>query len=202
MRKFFACFLALMLGLLVFISVPSKAADKVTITVYNWGQYISDGTDGYIDVIKEFEKKYPNIKVNYMTFDSNETLYTKLQSGGSSFDVIIPSDYMIDTLISEDMLEPLDFSNIPNYKYVDEAYKNLAYDPENKYSVPYTWGCVGVIYNPKYSLVSVGKNNRYGHPKDEVLETLKNSKIYRTDLDGSIEIKLNKNGHKIITCPP
>ncbi len=150
MRQYLACLLALVFGLLVFAAVPAKAADKVTITVYNWGQYISDGSDGYIDVIAEFEKAYPNIKVNYMTYDSNETLYTKLQSGGSIFDVIIPSDYMIDMLISEDRLEPLDFSNIPNYKYVDDAYKNLAYDPENKYSVPYTWGCVGVIYNTKY----------------------------------------------------
>ncbi|MCQ2531002.1 MAG: spermidine/putrescine ABC transporter substrate-binding protein [Lachnospiraceae bacterium] len=150
MKKFFACFLALVLGLMILGAVPAKAAEKVTLNVYNWGQYISDGSDGYIDVIAEFEKVYPNIHVNYMTFDSNETMYTKLQSGGSTYDIIIPSDYMIDTLISEDMLEPLDFSNIPNYKYVDEAYKNMAYDPENKYSVPYTWGCVGVIYNSKY----------------------------------------------------
>lgn len=137
----------LLLGIFPF---NSYAADPVTINVYNWGQYISDGTDGYIDVIAEFEKAYPSIKVNYMTYESNETMYTKLQSGGSSYDIIIPSDYMIGKLISEDMLEPLDFSNIPNYKYIDETYKNLAYDPENKYSVPYTWGCVGVIYNKKY----------------------------------------------------
>lgn len=132
-------------------SLPQKAlAAPVTINVYNWGQYISDGTDGYIDVIAEFEKAYPDIKVNYMTFDSNETMYTKIISGGSSYDVIVPSDYMIDKLISEDLLEPLDFSNIPNYKYIDEAYKNLDYDPDNKYSVPYTWGNVGIIYNTKY----------------------------------------------------
>lgn len=132
-------------------SLPQKAlAAPVTINVYNWGQYISDGTDGYIDVIAEFEEAYPDIKVNYMTFDSNETMYTKIISGGSSYDIIVPSDYMIDKLISEDLLEPLDFSNIPNYKYIDEAYKNLDYDPDNKYSVPYTWGNVGIIYNTKY----------------------------------------------------
>lgn len=150
MKKFFSCFLAVVLLFTVFFACPAKAADKVTLNVYNWGQYISDGSDGYIDVIAAFEEAYPNIKVNYMTFDSNETLFTKLQSGGSSYDIIIPSDYMVDTLISKDMLEPLDFSNIPNYKYVDESYTNLAYDPENKYSVPYTWGCVGLIYNSKY----------------------------------------------------
>ena len=127
-----------------------QAADTVTINVYNWGQYISDGSDGYPNVIRDFEEAYPNIKVNYMTFDSNESMYTKLEAGGTSFDVIIPSDYMIDSLIKQDLLEPLDFSNIPNYKYIDKAFKNLDYDPENRYSVPYTWGCVGIIYNSKY----------------------------------------------------
>lgn len=126
------------------------AADTVTITVYNWGQYISDGTDGYIDVIAAFEDAYPNIKVNYVTFDSNETMYSKLMAGGATYDVIIPSDYMIEKLISEDMLLPLDFSNIPNYQYIDDEFKNMSYDPDNVYSVPYTWGCVGVIYNSKY----------------------------------------------------
>ena len=133
------------------LSLTVSAAEKqVTINVYNWGQYIADGTDGSIDVIAEFEKVYPNIKVNYMTFDSNESMYTKLKTGGSSYDVIIPSDYMIEKLIAEDMLEPLDFENIPNLQYVDEAFRNLSYDPENLYSVPYTWGCVGIIYNSRY----------------------------------------------------
>lgn len=148
-------FLAALLSALLFCSclLPSAARAEggtVTINVYNWGQYISDGSDGYIDVIREFEKAYPNIKVNYMTFDSNESMYTKMEAGGTSFDVIIPSDYMIDTLIRQDLLEPLDFSNIPNYKYIDPAFKNLAYDPDNRYSVPYTWGCIGIIYNTKY----------------------------------------------------
>lgn len=148
-------FLTALLSALLFGScfLPSAArgeGETVTINVYNWGQYISDGSDGYIDVIREFEKAYPNIKVNYMTFDSNESMYTKMEAGGTSFDVIIPSDYMIDTLIRQDLLEPLDFSNIPNYRYIDPAFKNLAYDPDNRYSVPYTWGCIGIIYNTKY----------------------------------------------------
>lgn len=132
------------------LSVSVSAAGTVTINVYNWGQYIADGTDGSLDVIDAFEETYPNIKVNYMTFDSNESMYTKLKAGGASFDIIIPSDYMIDKLIQEDMLEELDFSNIPNYETINDAYKNLAYDPENRYSVPYTWGTVGIIYNTKY----------------------------------------------------
>ena len=131
-------------------SASKNTGEDVTINVYNWGQYIANGDDGSIDVIAEFEKKYPNIHVNYTTYDTNETLYTKLKTGGISVDVIIPSDYMIARMIEEDMLLPLDFDNIPNYSYIDEAYKNTAFDPENKYSVPYTWGSVGIIYNKKY----------------------------------------------------
>jgi spermidine/putrescine transport system substrate-binding protein len=142
---------ALILCLLLAVSaLPVSAfAEGETINVYNWGQYIADGTDGSIDVNAEFTKR-TGIKVNYMTYDSNESLYTKLKTGGSTYDIIIPSDYMIARLISEGMLEKLDPENIPSYKYVDEAYKNQAYDPNNEYSVPYTWGTVGVIYNSKY----------------------------------------------------
>ena len=124
--------------------------ETVTLNVYNWGQYIADGQDDTIDVIAEFEAKYPHIKVNYSTYDSNETMYTKIANGGITVDVIIPSDYMIARLISEDLLLELDFDNIPNYQYIDDSFRNTAYDPENKYSVPYTWGTVGIIYNTKY----------------------------------------------------
>ena len=126
------------------------AGDTVTINVYNWGQYLSDGTDDYINVIEEFEAAYPNIKVNYMTYDSNESMYTKLKTGGSLFDIIIPSDYMVEKLIAEDMLEPLDMANIPNFQYIDDSFRDPSYDPGSVYSVPYTWGGVGVIYNTKY----------------------------------------------------
>ena len=125
-------------------------AEQVTINVYNWGQYISDGSDDSLDVIAAFEEAYPNIKVNYSTYDSNEIMYAKLSNGGISVDVIIPSDYMIGRLIAEDMLLELDFDNIPNYQYIDENFRNTAYDPENKYSVPYTWGTVGLLYNTQY----------------------------------------------------
>lgn len=126
------------------------AQGDVTINVYNWGQYIAEGDEGSMDVIAEFEKAYPNIHVNYTTYDSNETMYTKLKTGGISVDVIIPSDYMIARMIDENMLLELNFDNIPNYQQIDEAYRNTAYDPENKYSIPYTWGTVGIIYNTKY----------------------------------------------------
>ena len=133
------------------LPVQAQAAgDTVTINVYNWGQYLSDGTDDYINVIEEFEAAYPNIKVNYMTYDSNESMYTKLKTGGSLFDIIIPSDYMVEKLIAEDMLEPLDMTNIPNFQYIDESFRDPSYDPGSVYSVPYTWGGVGVIYNTNY----------------------------------------------------
>ena len=148
-KRIVAMALALLLLAAALPAGVLAAEETESINVYNWGQYISDGSDGYIDVIEEFEKA-TGIHVNYTTFDSNETMYTKLKTGGSSYDVIIPSDYMIARLIAEDMLEPLDFSNIPNYQYIDESFKNTDYDPENVYSVPYTWGTVGLIYNTKY----------------------------------------------------
>ena len=124
--------------------------EQITLNVYNWGMNMADGTDGTMDLVAEFEKRYPHIKVNMSEYDSNETLYSKLSAGGITVDVIIPSDYMIDRMIAEDMLLELDFNNIPNFSYVDEQFRNPDYDPENKYSVPYTWGTVGILYNTKY----------------------------------------------------
>lgn len=132
-----------------FATGASAADSPVTINVYNWGQYIADGTDGYLDVNAAFTEA-TGIQVNYMTYDTNESLYTKLKTGGSTYDIIIPSDYMAARLIDEGLVQKIDFGNIPNYQYIDEAYKNTAYDPSNEYSVPYTWGTVGVIYNTKY----------------------------------------------------
>ena len=146
-KRVFSLLLAFVL-IAALLPQPVSAA-REEITVYNWGQYISDGSDDSLDVIAAFEEA-TGIHVNYLTFDSNESMYTKLKTGGASYDVIIPSDYMIAKLIEEDMLEPLDFANIPNYKYIDEAFRNQAYDPENLYSVPYTWGTVGLIYNRNY----------------------------------------------------
>jgi len=133
-----------------YIFIMPHTQEQITLNVYNWGQYIADGSDDSMEVIAEFEKRYPNIKVNYSTYDSNEIMYSKLANGGITVDVIIPSDYMIARMISEDMLLPLNFDNIPNYQYIDENFKNTAYDPDNIYSVPYTWGTVGILYNTKY----------------------------------------------------
>ena len=133
-----------------FIFLAPHTQDTVTLNVYNWGQYIADGSDDSMEVIAEFEKRYPHIKVNYSTYDSNEIMYSKLANGGITVDVIIPSDYMIARLIREDMLLEINYDNIPNYQYIDESFRNTAYDPQNKYSVPYTWGTVGILYNTQY----------------------------------------------------
>ena len=149
MKKVISVFLVLA-TLVCLCAGCGKSSEKTTIYVYNWGQYISEGDDGSIDVIAEFEKKYPNIKVQYSTFDSNETMYAKLKNGGITVDVVIPSDYMIGRMRQEGMLQELNYDNIPNAQYIDDAYRGLAFDPEDKFSVPYTWGTTGIIYNSKY----------------------------------------------------
>lgn len=116
------------------------------LNVSNWGEYISDGTDGAADVIAEFQA-LTGIKTNYVTYATNEELYAKMKANAADYDIIIPSDYMISRLKDEDMLEKLDFSDIPNYKYISDDYKGLEFDPDNEYSVPYFWGTVGIIYN-------------------------------------------------------
>lgn len=146
----FVLSVCLLVGCLAMLSGCGSDKDSVTLYVYNWGQYISEGDDGSLDVIAAFEEAYPNIHVQYSTYDSNEIMYSKLSNGGITVDVIIPSDYMIGRMRQEGMLMELNFDNIPNYQYIDESFRGMAYDPENKYSVPYTWGTVGIIYNTKY----------------------------------------------------
>jgi len=125
----------------------TRLADQgITLNVYNWGLYISDGSDESVDILSAFTE-LTGIEVNYTTYDTNESLYAKLKSGGADYDVIIPSDYMIGKMINEGMLEKLNFDNIPNMAKIGEQYKGLDYDPNDEYSVPYTWGVVGLVYN-------------------------------------------------------
>ena len=126
--------------------------ETLTLNVYNWGEYISDGSEDSFDTIREFEIWYEEtygqkVTVNYSTYASNEDMYNKISSGAVSYDVIIPSDYMIAKMAEENLLHPLNFENIPNYQYIDDTFKGLYYDPQNQYSVPYTYGIVGVIYD-------------------------------------------------------
>ncbi|MBQ8587920.1 MAG: spermidine/putrescine ABC transporter substrate-binding protein, partial [Clostridia bacterium] len=115
--------------------------EKTTINVYNVGDYIDE------EVISLFQEEYPNIRVNYETYYTNEEMYIKVKNNSSAYDIVFPSDYMVERMISEDMLNEINFENIPNYKNIGSQYKNLDYDPENVYSVPYMWGTMGIMYN-------------------------------------------------------
>ena len=117
MKKFLGGLFCLLTLFFVFSPVlvsEAASSEQVTINVYNWGEYISDGTDGNLDVNAEFTKR-TGIKVNYTTFQSNEALFAKMQSGGTKYDVIIPSDYMVSKMIEKNMLKKLNFSKIPNF---------------------------------------------------------------------------------------
>ena len=141
-RKMAAIFLILVMIFSLAACGGGGGGQKVstTINVFNWGDYIDES------VLTDFEKEY-GIKVNYDYFATNEEMYVKLKSGGTDYDVLFPSDYMIARLIKEDMLHKLDFNNIPNIEHIDDRFKNLDYDPNNEYSVPYMWGTVGIAYN-------------------------------------------------------
>ena len=121
---------------------------ELTINVANWGEYLSMNDDEILDVNEVFEA-LTGITVNYKTYASNETLYSKLLSGGATYDIVIPSDYMISKMINEGMLRKLDFGNIPNIANIMPSFINPQYDPTNEYSVPYLWGMVCIIYNTK-----------------------------------------------------
>ena len=153
MKKILSLALCLVLTVSLFAGCRQEtvdSGDKITLNVYNWGQYISDGSDECLDVIAAFEEAYPHIKVNYSTYESNEIMYTKLAAGGITVDLIIPSDYMIARMIEEGLLLELNYDNIPNYQHIADSFRGMAYDPEEKYTVPYAWGTVGIVYNTKY----------------------------------------------------
>ena len=155
MKKILALVLsaALMISTLSVLSGCSKeqGVPKTgeVLYVYNWGEYISNGDDGSMDVNAEFEKE-TGIEVKYLNFSSNEEMYAKMKSGGMTVDVIIPSDSMIAELIHENMLEKLDFNNIPNADNVDEKFRKPVFDPTGEYSVAYTWGCTAIFYDSRY----------------------------------------------------
>ena len=125
---------------IVIAFLAHETHSRPVVNVCSWGEYIDT------DLIDQFEAE-TGIRVNYQTAESNETLYSLLKSGGADYDVIVPSDYMIGQLIEEDMLAPLNYDNIPNFALIDPRFRNLSYDPENRYTVPYAWGTLGIIYN-------------------------------------------------------
>lgn len=180
--------IALAIGAILTVGITAVlvigAPKKPVLNVYNWGEYIADGSEGSFDAIQGFKDWYyenygTEVEVNYTTFSSNEDMYAKISSGAVSYDVIVPSDYMIARMIDEGMLLELNFDNIPNYENIGESFRGLYYDPENRYSVPYTFNYIGVIWdaeqvdeadtgdwdllwNPKYK----GKILQFNNPRD------------------------------------
>ena len=145
------------LPLLGMTSCEKAGGETVTLYVYNWGEYISDGSEGTLDTNEMFEEWYyetygVKVEVNYSTYSSNESMYAKLSSGSVHYDVVVPSDYMIERMIAEDMLAPLNYDNMPHISNIhpdffgpDAIYDY--YDPDNLYAVPYMYGMIGIIYN-------------------------------------------------------
>lgn len=142
--SFFILFLACL-----FFLFYKKKDDEITLNVYNSGDFISTLSSGGLDVNDLFTKK-TGIKLNYTTFQSNEEMLAKILGGGASYDVICPSDYVVEKLIKENMLEELNFENIPNHKLINPILKNFEFDPENKFAIPYLFGFVGIFYNNKF----------------------------------------------------
>jgi spermidine/putrescine transport system substrate-binding protein len=132
-------------GVLLLINLKLEdsggTASKGSITVYNWGEYIDPS------LLKQFEQE-TGIKVVYETFDSNEGMMGKIEQGGTAYDVTMPSEYMVEMMKEKDLLIPLDYSKLPNFKNLDPYFLDLAFDPKNKYSLPYFWGTVGIAFNP------------------------------------------------------
>lgn len=150
MFKHFKLISIILISLLIFTgctikknSDGSKESDDGNfLYVYNWGDYIDPS------LLKKFESE-TGIKVKYDVFDTNEIMYQKLSNGNASYDLVIPSDYIVEKMVDENLLSEINFDNIPNYKYINPNFKNLAYDKDNKFSVPYMWGTVGIMYNKK-----------------------------------------------------
>lgn len=131
-------------GALLFLNAElneGSKSGKNTITVYNWGEYIDP------DLIKQFEEE-TGIKVIYETFDSNEAMMGKIEQGGTSYDITVPSEYMVEMMAEKNLLLPIDYSKVPNIKNIDPYFMDLPFDLGNKYSLPYFWGTVGIAYNP------------------------------------------------------
>ena len=204
------------IAIAVMIIVLTGKANVRTLNVYNWGEYISDGSEGTLNTVEAFENWYEEtygekVKVNYTTYASNEDMYAKLSSESVSYDVVVPSDYMIARMIKEDMLLPLDFDNIPNYKYISDDYRGLYYDPDSIYSVPYTYGVIGVIYdanivdeediggwdllwNKKYAgQILQFNNSRDGFATAQYMDGIDVNTTNKSDWDRALELMRKQN---------
>ncbi|MGT2667476.1 ABC transporter substrate-binding protein [Streptococcus rifensis] len=141
--SFFAGILAIILilwGISAAMTAQKDSGSTGKLVIYNWGDYIDP------DLLDEFTAE-TGIQVDYQTFDSNESMYTKIKQGGTTYDIAVPSEYMISKMIEEDMLLPIDHSQITGMENLGEEFVDQSFDPNNKYSIPYFWGTLGIIYN-------------------------------------------------------
>lgn len=162
----------------------NKKSSEATINFLNQGDYIDE------DLLKKFEKE-TGIKVNYESFDTNEQMYQKLKSGANSYDLVIPSDYMIQRMISEDMLEKLDYNNITNIKNIDSKFNKLPHDKNDEYTAPYMWGTVGILYDSEKVKEPVTDWDILWDPKYE------NQIIMYDSMRESMGIALQKLGYSL-----
>lgn len=188
MKKFLkVCALALsFLTLFALAGCGGSDGDKATLRIYNWGDYIDP------DVLQQFKDENPDIKVVYDTFDSNESMLAKMD-GGVKYDVLVPSDYMIEKLIAEDRLATLDTTKIANYANIDDSFKKLAFDPNDQYSIPYMWGTLGILYDTKQVTDPVDSWDILWN------ETYKNKIIMYDSSRDSMAVALRKLGYSINT---
>ena len=160
-----------------------------TINVYNCADYIDES------LISKFEDE-TGIKVIYDKYDTNEIMYQKIQTSPGVYDLVFPSDYMVEKMRKEGLLEKLNFNNIPNYKYISDDFLNLSYDPTNEYSVPYMWGTIGILYD---STVITEPVTSWDILWDEKYK----DNIYMFDsLRDSLAIALIKNGYSLNSTNP
>lgn len=165
---------------------PSKAGSENTLTIFNWGEYIDP------ELIEQFEEE-TGISVIYETFDSNEALLTKLQSGSTSYDIVVPSDYMIKKMKDLDLLNKIDKNKIENFSNLNPDLINLSFDPNNDYSIPYFWGTLGIVYNSKL----VDENMTFEDWNDLWDKRLKNNILLVDGAREMLGIALQSDGYSV-----
>ena len=186
LKTILACFLVITIlaGTGLSIAAEKANAEIPQLNVFNWSEYLPQS------VIDKFEKTY-NVKVNYSTFSSNEEMLAKLMAGGSSYDVVVSSDYMVDVLVKQNLIQPIDKEDIPNFVNIGDSFKNLEFDKGNIYSVPYMWGDACIVYDASHVKEKITGFSDLWNP------AFKNSIVLLDDERAIIGMALQKNGHSI-----
>ena len=171
------------------VGCGNKKDSTQVLNIYNVGDYIDES------LISKFEEE-TGIKVLYETYDTNETMYQKVKSGSTNYDLVFPSDYMVEKMKNEGILQKIDFKNIPNMKYIDESFLNPIYDESNEYSVPYMWGTLGILYNKKMVKEPVNSWDILWNPK------YKGNIMMFDSVRDTMAVGLKKLGYSINSTDP